>query len=482
MNKRKVIIGSFLLLGILIFGVSPHFLGKRAEEQMALFAEAVNEAPGYQLDLKSYDRGWFSSHALLNISFDTATILALENQPEPLADEDRALLGIMDQGILLELDISHGPVIFKDGIDFALMKTHGAITYEDSDIDNFSINGRISYDGASEFRIYSKGFETEISAEKPVWAKIEKFDFQLSLNSAVDQMEMFLEMPSLEITQKGAFSFHVKGVRFSATGDRIIDLLWAQDALAEISEISFSSTNIPTIQMEGFSFKSVLARQDENSLNIDMNFALNHVGFAEQNIDSIVYDVSLRNIDIKAMMDYMGNIEKIQKYNSRLVRTLDPTELAKLEEMALTIGLKFLRRSPEMTVSRLAFKYGEGLFENDSLLQFSGESLDNITALRNTPEIIKHLAVESNITFNKVLFHDIMKIFTLQKMEKSGIDTSLLTPEQLDQTIALQSSAMLKGFVGQGFLTEDNDLYKSHISFKEGIPLVNGKAFGPPGM
>lgn len=105
MSKKGIAIGAVVVIGGLF--ASPYFIGAQAESNVREYVQLFDqEQIGYSAEVISFERGWFSSNAVIRVSLDWATMFGERSAPNTSTE--------------VLVSIQHGPVLTDQGFSLGL--------------------------------------------------------------------------------------------------------------------------------------------------------------------------------------------------------------------------------------------------------------------------------------------------------------------------------------------------------------------------
>ena len=152
--KKIIIILAVVLAAT--FGIAPNFIGQRAETEIKNIYAQMGTAPEFSVEVTEYNRGWFSSSAVIELSLNLAEI-------DPTLEENFTFT--------LKNTMKHGPVLTEVGgfglglidinatMEFPEMITNEMPEFNDSFNELLSLKSRMFFDGSSYSITELKEFE-----------------------------------------------------------------------------------------------------------------------------------------------------------------------------------------------------------------------------------------------------------------------------------------------------------------------------------
>ncbi len=491
MKNKKVI--SLVIVIILIFGVAPYFVGNTARENIEKQAVLISQTPGYSLNIREYDQGWFTSRAVIAYGFDEHTLNILGKSEKK--EDDKEIFNVLKDGFVFEVNIAHGPVTFQNGVNFAIMTMTGKLQdinheafrkiKEASKTDSFlNLFASVSYGGTTNIDMQSPSLKIDYSdiAGQKMIIDYSGMDMQATLNAALDEYNIHFNLDQLKMNLADADIIFKKMV-ISANGTKINDYLWLGSGETNAGEFTISNPKAKAMTMSFIDFDSEysLLKESEDALTMNWKSDGRKIMASGVELENFKLDLDINHLDIAAITDYAKSIQ--ESYQTADGKTPTPEEIAaKTQVIAIRVGEQIIKKSPELVINSLSFTMGEGYYKSDGTLSINGKGLENIQQLSDPIALNKRLAVLVNIDFNKALAKAITAIAMKKQMAAGGVDVATMPPEQLDQMIDVQSSAALQSFVNQGYFIQDGEKYTTSFRMKDGQRLINGKPLPIPGM
>jgi len=466
LKNKKILITVFTLLALL-FLVGPYFMGKLAKDKMDQDLVTLSKMPGYALKINSYEQGWFTSKAVISYGFDQHTIDILTKNQE-FEKEDQALKDLVEQGLIFDITLAHGPVTFQNGLKFGLFSFEGNLQYAElvkflkitENIPLLSLQAHISYFGNMSVALTGHPFEVK---DDPAIdsAKFKGLQFSVEINKDISHYELDGVLEGFEIISPKV-TMTMNEISLQSTSDRLNDFLWTGKGVSNIDDIIVSNGDNNLFTLKDLTSHYSIEKQDEKNVKVSMDLNIGQLFLQKLNITEMSTDIKISNIGIQALTDYIN-----AAYGN------DPREIT-------LAGIKLTQNSPEMILEKLSFKIGEGYFDSKGKLSIKGA--EDIT-LEQFPVYAKqNFMADIQISFNKTLGEQITLFSLRQQLNGIKDPAALPTEEQLLQMAQMQTSLALQSSVQQGMLTQDEAKYSAHIEMKEGKTLVNGKDMPVPGL
>ncbi len=481
MKNKKIL--TFVALLVIIFGVAPFFLGNMAKNTIDKQAVLISSTPGYTVEIREYDQGWFTSHAVIAYGFDQHTLNILEKSAKE--DSDKNVMNILKDGFVFDLEIAHGPVTFQNGVNFALLTMVGQLASSKSQSGSIlNLFSSVSYGGATEININSPSLKIDYSdiIKQKMVVDYSGINLEASINAVFDEYDLHFSLDQLTLNMEGT-SIIFEQMDLNADGQKINDYLWLGKGNSTAKKFKFNSTKDKNIvlNLDGFTTDYSFRKESDTTLTMNLNSGISEMAISDIILKDFQFDMDINHLNIEAMTDYIKSIQEI--YQNTDGKTLDPKEFEeKTIIISARVGEKALKGSPELIINSYAFSIGDGSFNSDGKVTFDGNGLENIQQLSDPVTLNKRLTVVANVNFNKSLAKAITGIAMKKQMAAGGVDIASMPAEQLDQMIEVQTTTALQGFVNNGYIKQDGENYSANFEMQNGQKLINGKALAIPGM
>ncbi len=481
MKNKKIL--AFVALLVIIFGVAPYFLGNIAKDTIEKQAALISSAPGYTLEIREYDQGLFTSHAVVAYGFDQHTLNILEKSAKK--DSNKNVMNLLKDGFVFDLEIAHGPITFQNGINFALLTMVGQLASTESQPgETLNLFSSVSYGGATEININSPSLKIDYSdmIKQKMVVGYSGINLEASINATADEYDLHFALDQLTLNMESA-SIVFEQMDLNADGEKINDYIWLGKGNTTAKKFKFNSTKDKNIalNLDGFTTDYSFRKESDTALTMNLNSSVSDVAISDIILKDFQFDMDINHLNIEAMTDYIKSIQEI--YQNTDGKTLDPKEFEeKTKNISTRVGEKVLKGSPELIINSYAFSIGDGSFNSDGKITFDGNGLENIQQLADPVVLNKRLTLVANVNFDKSLAKAITGIAMKKQMAAGGVDIASMPAEQLDQMIEVQTTTALQGFVNNGYIKQDGKNYKANFEMQNGQRLINGKALAIPGM
>ncbi len=490
-NKKPL---TLILIIILIIAIAPYFVGNMAKENIEKQAAHISQMPGYTLEIRDYDQGWFSSHVIISYGFDEHTLNIMKNSE----DLDPAFFELLNKGVTLDVTVTHGPVTFQNGINFVLLTLSGEIqeidhqAYRDfmakANIDSLATTFvSVSYGGTTSIKVTSPPFKVDYSdivGTKMVFDSA-GIDMQGTINAAFDtyMVEGHLNKLAMEF-EEGNMVFNEMDIH--SNGNKINDFLWTGNGTTSMENFTIALKSFKDSDPKNFDFSVYnitsdydLSKESDDALKLNFMLNMDKITTDEIELDEFQLSFSLNHLNLDAITYYVKSINEIYQPQNGEIPTPEQTA-ANIELIATQVGEKLVKGSPELIINNFNFLMGEGFYNSNGTVTINGEGLENIKQLSDPIIMNERLAAIAKVKFNKALAVILTEIGLKKQLADGGVDLKTIPAEQFNQMVNVQSSGALQAFITQGYIQMDGEDYSTHFNMKNGQILINGKPLPIP--
>lgn len=485
-NKKRL---SIALVIILIFGIAPYFMGNMAKENIEKHAAQTSQIPGYILEIRDYDQGWFTSRATLSYGFDGHTLNSMKNSE----NLDQDFFEMLSEGLIFDVTVFHGPVTFQNGVNFASLTLSGKIqdidhqAYRDfmakANIDSLaSIFVSVSYGGTTSITVESAPFSVDYSeiSGKRVTVDSAGIEMQATINAALDEYAIKARMDKLAMTfEEGSIVFDQMTIQ--SNGNKINDFLWAGNGTTFIGKFNITAPDTGSFSLTDFTGHYDLSKESDTALALGFTLNMANITADKVILNDIHLDLDLNHLDLDALTYYVKFMKESYRPRNGEIPTPEQTA-ANIQSLTPHVGQRLIQGSPELVINKFNFLMADGFYKSNGTLSIDGDDLDTIDQLSDPTALNQRLAANVNIKFNKALAEALTAIGLKKQLAAGSVNINSIPSEQLDQMIAVQSSVALQAFITQGYIQLDGEEYSVHFDMKNGQRLINGKPLPIPGL
>jgi len=423
MKKLLIIIFFIIAAGL----IAPKFIGSVVETEHKSGIDKLNKNPAITINSTSFERQWFSGKAITEM-----TVL--------LQDD-----GIEDITIIVEENLSFGPIIFTDGgLEFALSFSQADINFKefifDEEIESF-INNTIHLSGLLTFskNIVSKIVIDEVSKEvdgNKVASEKAVGYFTLEKNN---RLYGDFNWSGLTATTSDE-SFTIGNIKFSLDQTLIAGDYYQGNAIS-IGDFDFSISSVSAKDATGnevFSLDNLLIKAisavKDDLMTISMNYSADKVESAGQKLENANLDVVFNGLNIKVMQEINTLMAEISTDGDEM---FNPENMQKLS----VLTAKLLIDDPALEIKDLSVQTPEGKIESSMQVSIDNKLFDTA----NIMSIINAIKADANGKAPEVFF------------AKLGL------------------APMIDMYIEQGLLMKVDDELSFKVNFSQGQLEVNGQ-------
>jgi uncharacterized protein YdgA (DUF945 family) len=474
----------FLLITLAIVAIAglPPVAGMVAQDQITASLESASENGFITFSLKDFESNWTNSNGHIEVRFsdkyiETLTDIATSNPDADSEQTAAALAEVLGESILLDIKLSHGPVLLDDGTFIGWSKA--VIQANPQDAELLALKDELDIPYFLEIRTRT-GFDgvTAFDADVPAINYLnESGDFQFS-GLAVDGSFDGVNLN----TKGGTESFSVYGpaiqmelANFSFSSKQTIHppYIWLGVTQGSIqSTVIHSPTNpdATNFEMQGIVFSSETALSDSpDQIDVSINYEVSSLTGPKIDLTELNMGIQLRKLDIESVNDYY-------ELNRDMV-LVDPSALEDRTPELKALAYKALSQSPGIALDPLAFKLNDGAFQGSVSVDIDGSKLPPEASweplnMMTWPEIASVKAV-SSLDTNLAL--EIATETLQQQLLAQSSEANPITPEQALEMATQQAPSMLEMLTLQGMLTKTDTGYAAEASFENNSLTLNGK-------
>lgn len=473
MNKPLILGGGITLAAL---SIAPYFIGNGVEDTVKSTIDAINEQVIYKADIVSYDKGWFSTSATIDIAVNVDAIMSAQQV------SGSEIPTTENPTVTLTFNANHGPIYFGNGMGVGRIKyivaVDGKALREDVIWDEskalYSNEGVIGLLGGVNFQdeipaftftsdedgttVNFSGYNGEATSqgEKVLYKSASQ-----TLSAAVDGASIDVSAMSIETSYSGNFTTALAGELFDSA------------MTMKIAEIAVSGVEVQgDISVNDITFVAdTKVNSQANTANVYVEYAVGQVSGPEMDASDMVLGVAVNNIDA----DFMRAYQKFSNESMLMSPDEVPEKMMAFVEENL---LSQLKAEPEINITKLTASLPEGSFSANANTKLVG-----ISALPGTMEDIgywvSHLLADANVTADKAFAESVMSGYMVGQI-MANPQANSMTAEEIQAAADQQAPMMIQSFVQQGLIKATEQGYETTLTLKDGNADVNGTAIPLP--
>lgn len=443
MNKVIVIV---VALVVLLVGAMPYVGGQRAEQSLNELVEHLNQTGNYPVAWRTYQNGWFKSQGILDVEIEAMTlpfIFTIHHGPLIVTDgikvswfSGEVHLSPEEEGWLREhIQVTEeGPLIqsrFSMGLTGVVeIKDEGKpfILTDDSGV--ISVAG---YRGEGEL---VRGGSLHYSGRLP---SIQLLD---NSNGTVAKFEELSLSMTSDISQRYGDHLIPGKARFS------VGSITAAGAFGDVS-------------LDDLSFSTEATFNPERTLaDLMIDIRLQNFSGYDEAVSNAVLKMGYERISLSFMDQYM------QSMQASLTTGAEPPAGMLLMGLAMSDLIPY---GPKFSIHQLTFSTEEGSL--DFTASIETEQGDQAVHILN---LFQSVEARSELTVDQPLAQRLAAMSVKSELQEQAFDLGqpVLDPE-LETLAHEQAMQTLNELVAQGFLINEDGVYSSQFSFKQGQALLN---------
>jgi uncharacterized protein YdgA (DUF945 family) len=446
-----------IVLMILIGGAAaaPYWFGMQAEEAYNKTMQEITKDGQVVITRQTYERGWLDSTA--------EATFTLGGLPVSLTVLNKIHHGPIPVAPMMEGELDFNPVL-------ALIKSQASLALPMA-IKVPPISGKttIQLDG----QILSHVDVAAISATDPSGGSLiwQGLSGDVTLSADLKQTSLNLLAPLLQLSSP-AQKLSVSKARITANLKQGASGLTTGSLSYAIDKVS-SETDTGNLVLNGLVLATTSAEASGNlSANVDLK--LQSITDGATTYGPGVISIKVNNLDTATLAKYKKELNELQ------AKKLPPEQMPSVlmgKMVALVAGLA--KKTPEIDVSKISFKFKEGEITGSGKLVLDGsnaEIAENpellLMALRGDGEVLVPQAALRALTALDLS----RKVESLKSKGKFSEDElKKLTPQKISEISASTAPKYMQGYASKMKLVPEGDNYKMSLSLSRGQFLLNGE-------
>jgi uncharacterized protein YdgA (DUF945 family) len=308
--------------------------------------------------------------------------------------------------------------------------------------------------GGGVTEITSPAFDVTEGDARFIWQGIQgRFVF----NRHADSVQGVAKAPGLTLnSEKGQFVLGELSVHCDL--NRVIDQLYAgkMQLTAAGLDGTYTDAGVPKhFKMENIGYGFDVTRAGD-SFDMAAKVGMAHLDAADLVLSNLAYDFTLKHIHTATYAAMMKKFQTISYWN-----TSDTAAQAGIRSAFQEFGPQLLEHNPELVIDRIAVTFPEGTASLSASIRLPGFTRADMEGMRalGKLEVIADLSVAQAL---------IERNWSAKTAQDGNGDSPAVARMNALKTQTTQMEQ-------QGFITNRNGQYESHLEFKQGHLMVNGK-------
>ncbi len=489
MSASKIIIGT-LLAGVAISVIGAKVISSQVEEGVRTTIEAYAQQSQLPLEVVDFEAGWFSSSFNIRMAISEDVFPSLAKLGKNTLDET---------SILFSSEVTHGPIIFQDGIHFGAAYATGDVhvnmqellgneeTSEEGDrlliqlSDHLSskytvlasLGGDIEYTSVLEGGTGSGTIMDGDDSAKISWT-INPVEASWILNSDADTSNISFQWGGgfLNILSSDAGKIQLDFETVSGTGvsKRLGKEFWANDFDIQLGKmlVDFKvDSKDMYLELGNSTYTATTNLQADKKDRVDASFVYDmdnliikngkgEMSLGNTTMNFEAHDILLEVLDVQAKYGQKAWQELAQTKRSSVSASTD-----KMVKELRTVVTKQLQSGLQLNLTELTTSNEAGSFSLSS--DFSLPGTLNINAFDETEKLYAGILGTSTLKVDQPFLVELLT-------SGSQMQGQSVTAEQVSQLL----SAHLGQYVSMGLIMQEGTQLQSTAVIKDDVIIVNG--------
>lgn len=478
MAKSKLTVVAASVVAVLAVGypAAAWYLGTQIDKAHADVRAMIATHPYLKVTNASYERGLFSAIETTTIEIPDALFQASgveAEEAEASAEKQEAHVPLR---ITVKTTIQHGPlpgfstlaaasevstIEFDEPLRAKIAEAFGTDR-------PFDIRTTYNFQGGGRSTFATQPFKLVIEGETPEDTAMlsgERTEMVMEFSKGLADYTLRGTAPSFTVSEPGGLNMVLTGMAFDSQLKRVFPdepLFYSGSQKFTLAEVSITPGNDeqsgpkPKVALKEISY-DVQMPVAGDYMDFVAKMGANAIQVGEQNYGPAYYDFSLKHLHARKLMTLSRGFMAL--YTQPEIFADQGQLLQAMAPLAAPL-FDLLADGPVFSIDRMAFRTADGEASFNASIKLADPKPDDFS---NPLMLLAKLDASAAITVPTAL-----------------VDSLLGSGNSEEAPLALQSTAnTLEQFKQQGYVTVENDLLKSSVTFKSGQLQVNGKPFNP---
>ncbi|MDF1757460.1 MAG: DUF945 family protein [Legionellaceae bacterium] len=493
-----------LLLAALLIG-GYYETGVLTESNLKKNIEVLNKSDEVKVSVAKYQRGWFKSNAILNWTISIPSKVIERNgkrifKPSQVYHAEMPLV------------IQHGPIILQNQqVRFGIGAASSHLDlpneyarkfdelYTDTSIQpSLNLDFFVSYNNIASIKLVAPKFHLVSTKDNTDFEW-----FGMTTNVAVSpnlkEIKGEVLIDGVKLVQDKTSSM-LKNVESEYELYKSDSGLYLGDASLHLPTALVTENGNKLIEISELNFKSKSSIND-NLFSSSFKATLNKLLFNDETYRSCSFDLSIRNLDAKVLVDINKKISKSQdKSDSARQRVL----LSLLPDIPILVN-----KGAEIDLSNVTVEMTDGRVSGNAIIRIPKENTPNPFKLARSltgdgrveissgllqsmlkhmyknkynADRLKNIAKRASEPQDKFTETDKNKVAEPTVVSHVEGEPATLTEAELEAQITAQADSKISHLVKLGVLAMEGDNYALNIKILQGRLLINEHPFNPSMM
>ena len=458
MKKTISVLSLAVAAGVLI---GPKFAGDSFHTLLEQQVEQINQVPGYNVEIVSYEKNWFDAQGVVKVSLDLSTFSVDATELPKVEFETN-------------LAIDHGPVTLNNGFGLNRVSWQQEVVtpaewQEKLGITEsvYSTQGQLSLFGKLSFMETIPAFAIKNDATtvnfsgytSKAWTGMDgQLNYEGVSNSLVIN-DIEREVSLSDITMNMVADFDMEKLKEYMLYDGEIELNIG--TIHADSLFSASNANV------SYLFKT---SEDFSKGDMTLHYGVDAVTATDLDLTNVSFDMTMLNYSTEFNKVYNQEMIKLMNHDS----SFDPEAINKAMVDSLPL---LLAAKPEFKIDKIQFSLPEGSFDSNLSVKLSDYQIEPVQML-SSAFWVNNIQLDAAATADKKLAEKLVALFASKKMSGNGRMTRAQAKEVAEQ----QAQMMLGMFSAQGMIKQEEDKYTMNFSMNNGEANLNGNPIPLPAI
>jgi len=462
---RAILIILFILLAIL---VPPYWFGMKAEEEYSELVETVSKFENLEIVNKSYNRGWLTSsseitYSIKNKDQDHLTIL----------ERDTIYHGPIPVGLLSKGKFMLKPVMAIIESE-AQIKTEAIEGYSEF-INSFpplDFETTLSLNGYGTTEVSIPSVDRKMEDGKTLkWSGL---DGLINFTPELYKVSSVINSGDLEI-EDDTFRVEITGINIESNLDYPASNYKNPLGNVDVKIEKFSSEGKDGDELNKVSLINLefagSTDQKGNLLNHTQSLSFETLTVGGNSYGPGIYELQIKNIEKAAFEEIQIALNQSQNQEGSSATDLLTAEL-------MNVLPNLFKSSPEIELTKLSIKTGEGEINGHAIVSVSGDSLNSPELAANPIFLLAAVSAELKLSVSKPLMDNLLKDYKIEEIadEKSNSNEELPSEKELQTLGNARAQSEIKEMLDQEILVINKDgNYEIEAVYGLGQIKLNGK-------
>jgi uncharacterized protein YdgA (DUF945 family) len=464
-KMRAILIIIFILLIAIL--VPPYWFGMKAEEEYNNLIETVSEFENLEIVSKSYKRGWLSSLSETTYSLKDEDVESLQ-----IIEKDTIYHGPIPVGLLSKGKFMLKPVMAIIETE-AQIKTEAKEKYSEfiNTLPTIDLQTTLSLNGYGTSEVSIPSVELKLNDRKELkWSGL---DGLINFTPELYTVYSVINSGNLEI-EDDTFRVKIAGIDIESKLDYPIlnykNPLGDLDVkIAEFSSEGKDGDKLNKVTLTNLEF-TASTNQRRNLLNHTQRLGFETLMVGGNRYGPGIYELQIRDIDKKTFEE----IQKSLKQNQNLE---EPTAKDVLTAELMKALPSLFKDSPEIELTQLSIKTGQGEILGHAIISVDGTNLENPEMATNPIFLLTAVRAEINLSISQKLMNNLLKDYKIEEItdEIKSRGDELPSEEELQKLGVARAQSEIKDMQDQNILVTNKGKYQIEANYGVGQVTLNGQ-------